>query len=145
MQRLHTDAQYAAALNESEKSHRDPRIRAVCEIAPAVGESLSPETLSRISIPVEIVAGASDPVAVPATNGSYLAAHIPHARLTIYQGGVAHYAFLDTCTAAGKMQLPDFCVDGPGVNRDAVHNETALRAVSFFDKSFANQTDYGVD
>jgi predicted dienelactone hydrolase len=103
-----------------------------------VGELFSPETLSRISIPVEIVAGASDPVAPPATNARYLAAHIPHAKLTIYPGGVAHYTFLDTCTAAGKKQSPDFCVDRPGVNRDAIHTETALKAVTFFDKYLTN-------
>jgi predicted dienelactone hydrolase len=138
IQLFQTDAHYAAALNESDESHRDPRIRAVFAIAPAVGEVFSPETLSRISIPVEIVAGASDPVAPPATNARYFAAHIPHAKLTIYPGGVAHYTFLGTCTAAGKKQSPDFCVDRPGVNRDAIHAETARKVVSFFHKYLIN-------
>lgn len=136
---LQADAPYAAALNESDESHRDPRIKAVFAIAPAVAEVFSPETLSRISIPVEIVAGASDPVAPPATNARYLAAHIPHAKLTIYPGGVAHYTFLGTCTAAGKQQSPDFCVDRPGVNRDAIHTKTALKAVLFFNKYLATK------
>jgi predicted dienelactone hydrolase len=97
IQLFHTDARYSAALNQSDKSHRDARIRAVFAIAPAGGELFSAETLSRISIPVDIVAGAGDPVAPPATNARYLAAHIPHAQLTIYPGGVSHYTFLDTC------------------------------------------------
>ena len=137
IQLFHTDAHYAAALNESDESHRDPRIKAVFAIAPAVAE-VSPETLTKISIPVEIVAGASDPVAPPATNARYFAANIPHAKLTIYPGAVAHYTFLDTCTASGKKQSPDFCVDRPGVNRDAIHTETALRAVTFFGKYLTN-------
>jgi predicted dienelactone hydrolase len=138
IQLFHTDTHYAAALNESDELHRDPRIRAVFAIAPAVAEVFSPETLAKISIPVEIVAGASDPVAPPAANARYLAAHIPHAKVTIYPSGVAHYTFLDTCTAAGKKQSPDFCMDQPGVNRDAIHTETALKAVTFFDKYLTN-------
>jgi predicted dienelactone hydrolase len=133
-----TDPHYVAALNKSDESHRDPRVRAVFAMAPAVAEWFSPESLSRISIPIEIVAGASDPVAPPAINARYLAAHIPHARLTIYPGGVAHYTFLDTCTEGGKKQSPDFCVDRPGVNRDAIHAQAALQGVSFFDKHLAH-------
>jgi predicted dienelactone hydrolase len=102
-----------------------------------VGELFSAETLSRISIPGDIVAG-SDPVAPPATNARYLAAHIPHAQLTIYPGGVAHYTFPDTCSVAGKKQSPDFCIDRPGANRDAIHTETALKVVTFFDKYLTN-------
>lgn len=131
---LHTDPRYAAALNESAKSQRDPRIKAVFAVAPAVGEVFSPETLAKISIPVEMVAGASDPVAPPAANARYLAAHIPGAKLTICPAGVAHYTFLDRCTTKGKKESPEFCVDRPGVNREAVHTETALRALAFFDK-----------
>ena len=135
IQLFHTDTHYAATLNESAETHRDPRIKAVFAIAPAVAEVFSPETLTKISIPVEIVAGASDPVAPPASNASYLADYIPHAKITIYPDGVAHYTFLDTCTTEGKRQSAEFCVDAPSVSRDAVHHETALKAASFFDKN----------
>ncbi len=60
-----TDAKFAAAFAAGDKSYRDPRIRAVFAIAPAIGAGFSPQNLAKISIPVEIVAGAADPIATP--------------------------------------------------------------------------------
>jgi predicted dienelactone hydrolase len=109
----------------------------VFAIAPSPGEVPSAQTLGKVSIPVEMVAGAADPVDPPAMNAGYLAEHPPNARLTIYPDGVAHYTFLDTYTVEGKKQPPGFCVDRPGVNRDAIHAETSRKAVAFFDKYLA--------
>jgi predicted dienelactone hydrolase len=128
-----TDSTYRAALRKSADSHCDSRIRAVFAIAPAYIR-LTRQSLGEISVPVEIVAGAGDPILPPASNAEILAHSIPRAKLTIYPGGVAHYTFLDTCTAGGKSQNPGLCVDAPGVDRDAVHAEAAGAAVAFFDE-----------
>jgi predicted dienelactone hydrolase len=130
----HSDPDYAAALGKSAESHRDARVRAVFAVAP-VDLRFTRASLAAIRIPVAIVVGAADPLAVPATNAELLAREIPGAQLTIWPGGVAHYTFLDTCTSTGRQQAPDLCVDKPGVDRDAVHAETAQKAVGFFDKS----------
>src|SRR5262249_17949016 len=53
-----TDSEYRDSLSHSSDSYRDPRIRAVFAMAPALGPAFRPESLSKISIPVEIVAGA---------------------------------------------------------------------------------------
>jgi hypothetical protein len=42
-------------------------------------------------------------------------------------------AFLDTCTDRGRGVLPLLCNDEPGVNREAIHAETAS-AVDFFER-----------
>ena len=118
-------------------SYRDPRIRAVFAIAPAVARAFTPESLQKISIPVEIVAGAADPIAPPADNAQFFAANIKGAKLTILPGGVAHYTFLDVGTDAGKKQLPQFFVDNPGVDREAVHKQVAEMAADFFDKELS--------
>jgi predicted dienelactone hydrolase len=47
---------------------------------------------------------------------------------------VAHYTFLDTCTAQGKKELGVFCDDPAGVDREAVHTEVEGMAVGFFDR-----------
>jgi predicted dienelactone hydrolase len=127
------DASYAAALKQSNSSRRDPRIRAIFAIAPGNGQNFSPDALSKISIPVEIVAGTSDTNVPPEDNARYYAAHIPNAKLKMYPAGVAHYTFLDTCTESGKKESPELCIDGPGIQRDAVHAETAQEAIEFFD------------
>ena len=126
-----SDAGYRAALQQSAVAHRDARVRAVFAIAP-VDIRLSPESLRRISIPVEIVVGAGDPIAVPKANAEVLARAIPGAMLTVYPGGAGHYTFLDTCSALGRQQSAGFCVDLAGVDRDAVHAEAARQAVHFF-------------
>ena len=129
-----TDAGYRAALQESAVSHGDARVRAVFAIAP-VDIRLTAESLGRISIPVEIVAGAGDPIVAPKANAEVLAREIPGAKLTIYPGGVGHYTFLDMCGALGRQESAGFCVDAAGVDRDAIHVEAARQAITFFGES----------
>ena len=118
-------------------SYRDPRIRAVFAIAPAVAHAFTPETLQKVNVPVEIVAGAADPIAPPAENAEFFARNIKGAQLVILPGGVGHYTFLDVGTEAGKKQRPQFFADNPGVDREAVHRQVAEMAVQFFEKQLA--------
>jgi len=127
------------SLQHSGDSYRDPQIRAVFAIAPALGHAFPAESLQKIAIPVEIVVGAADPIVPPAENAEFLASNIKGAKLSILPGGVAHYTFLDVGTDAGKKQLPQFFADNPGVDREAVHKQVAEMAAEFFDKELAPQ------
>ncbi len=129
--------QVQQALQHAGDSYRDPRIRAVFAIAPAVARAFTPESLQKIAIPVEIVAGAADSIAPPAENAQFYAADIKGVRLTILPGGVGHYTFLDVGTDAGKKQLPNFFVDNAGVDREGVHRQVAEMAAEFFEKELA--------
>jgi predicted dienelactone hydrolase len=124
---------FRAALRDEHHSHRDPRVRAAFAIAPALGPAFAPESLGQISIPVAIVAGRADSIAPVGSNAEYLARHIPHAQLTIYPGGVGHYTFIDTCTENGRKRLPRICNDAPDVDRIAIHEDAARKAIAFFD------------
>jgi predicted dienelactone hydrolase len=121
-----------ASITNSHSSHADARIRAVFAIAPALGPAFAPETLEKISLPVEIVAGADDAVVPVGSSAHYFADHIPHAKLTLYPGGVGHYTFLGTCTENGKKTRPAICNDASGVDRAAIHEQAAKTAVEFF-------------
>lgn len=127
-----TDPKFATAFAAGDRSYRDPRVRAVFAVAPGLGAAFSPQALAKISIPVEIVAGAADPVAPPPDNAEYLAHHIPGAKLVILPGGVAHYTFLQPCTPAGTKHLRTYCGDAPGVNRVHVHDKVSAMAARFF-------------
>lgn len=127
-----TDPAFRASVEDARNSHRDPRIRAVFAIAPALGPAFRPESLAQISIPVEIVAGAADSVVPPATSASFFAAQIPHAKLTLLPG-VGHYTFLATCGDLGHRVRPELCNDPPAIDRDAIHAKTAAMAIQFFD------------
>lgn len=126
-----------SALQRSGRSYRDPRIRGVFAIAPAVARAFTPESLQKIAIPVEIVAGEADTIAPPADNAQFFAANIKGAQITILPGGVGHYTFLDVCSEAGKKQFPKLCVDRAGVDREAVHRQVGEMAADFFDKELA--------
>lgn len=125
------------AIHHSGDSYRDPRIRAFFAIAPAVARAFTPESLQQISVPVEIVVGASDPIAPPADNAQFFAQNIKGAKLTMLPGGVGHYTFLDVGTDAGKKQLPELFVDNPGVDRESVHSQVSQTAADFFDQELA--------
>jgi predicted dienelactone hydrolase len=119
------------SLRHSGDSFRDPRIRAIFVLAPALGGGFTKAGLAGITVPVEIVVGAADSVAPLETNAKRYAALIPQARLTVLPANVGHYTFLHECTPRGKQALP-MCRDGEGVDRAAVHGEVARRALDFF-------------
>jgi predicted dienelactone hydrolase len=119
-------------LQHASDSYRDSRIRAAFAIAPALGPAFRPASLAKISVPVEIVAGEGDTNVPIASSAKYFAANMPGAKLVILPGNIAHYVFLDTCTDRGRQARPDLCVDGPGVDRDAVHAKVAGLAADFF-------------
>jgi predicted dienelactone hydrolase len=127
-----TDPQFQAALAHASDSYRDSRVRAVFAIAPPLGPAFPPASLAAIAIPVRIVAGQADVIAPIAYGAKYFAANISGAKLTIFPGNVGHYAFLDSCTGAGRKTLALLCTDGEGVDREAIHASTATFAVEFF-------------
>lgn len=140
MARFHAiqgEADVQDAIHHSGDSYRDARIRAVFAIAPAVARAFTPQSLQQIAIPVEIVAGASDQIAPPADNAEFFAKNITGAQLTILNGGVGHYTFLDVCTDAGKKRLPQLCLDNAGVDRQTIHTEVGQMAADFFDRELA--------
>lgn len=128
-----TDAGFQAALHHAGDSYRDPRVRAVFAMAPALGPAFPAAGLAKITIPVRIVAGQADTNVPLASSAQYFAANIPHAQLTVFPGNVTHYVFLDSCTDGGKNAQPMLCRDPEGVNRDAIHAKTVAMATEFFD------------
>lgn len=134
-----TDPVVQDALKHSGDSYRDPRVRAAFAIAPVFGEGFAATDVADIKIPVQIVVGAGDMVAPPATNAKRFAELIHGARLTVIPGEVGHYDFVPVCSEQGKKASdPNFqrlCHDAPGVDRQKVQNDVAAMALDFFDKN----------
>jgi predicted dienelactone hydrolase len=130
------------ALKHSGDSYRDPRIRAVFAMAPVFAMGFAAKDVADIHIPVEIVVGAADKVAPPATNGERYASLIHGARLVVIPGKVGHYDFVPTCTAeakkmAAQMNIERLCYDDPSVDRHAVQDEARSLALEFFNRNLA--------
>ena len=129
---LASDPAMQAAIANGAKSHRDPRVRAIFAMAPAVGPAFSTDSLASITVPTQIVAGSADAAVPIDSSARFFAAHIRGAQLTIFQA-VGHYAFLDTCAELGRTTRPDICLDQAGILRDDIHAQTVNLAAQFFD------------
>jgi predicted dienelactone hydrolase len=125
------DPEMQASFRHASDSYRDPRVRAVFAIAPALGPAFRPDSLKKINIPVAIVAGDADTNVPVASSAQFFAKHIPHAQLTLLPG-VGHYTFLAVCADQGKKSRPELCIDAAGVDREAVHAKAAGLALDFF-------------
>lgn len=136
-QAIQPQADVQDAIRHSSDSYRDSRIRAVFAIAPAVAQAFTPHSLQQIAVPVEIVVGDSDQMAPPAENAEFFARNITGAQLTVLNGGVGHYTFLDVCTDDGRKRLQQICADNPGVDRQEVHTQVGQMAADFFDRELA--------
>jgi predicted dienelactone hydrolase len=105
-----------------------PTVRAAFVMAPALVQSLDPESLKRMRLPVSILLGDADKVAPPATNGEVAAALIPGAKLMALRH-VGHYDFLAECAPAGNAAVPVCPTDVP---RAATHKTAIDDALTFF-------------
>ncbi|MFZ5443783.1 MAG: alpha/beta hydrolase family protein [Myxococcota bacterium] len=123
-----------AELEHAGDDFADPRIKAAFVIAPVLAPAFAPESLARVAVPVELVVGAADDQSAPATNAEPLSRALAHAAVTVLPG-VGHYTFLSVCTPKGRRFVPQLCADPPGVDRDAVHTDVALRAQRFFEQA----------
>lgn len=122
------------SLAQSDESFRDPRVHAIFAMAPAMGFTLTPDSLHSMRVPVDIVVGSADTIAPPKDNADYIRAHVRGAKETMLPN-VVHYTFLDVCTAAGRQKLGVFCADPATVDREAVHQQVDGMAVQFFDRA----------
>lgn len=127
-----------ASLKRSGASYRDPRVKAVFALAPALGKALDEQSLTRIAIPVRLIAGTADTTAPPPANILHIARFLPHASVSMVEGA-KHETFLDTCMAAAVDTHPALCKDAPGVNRDAAHTLAIDAAIAFFQSSLIDR------
>jgi predicted dienelactone hydrolase len=120
-----------ASFARSGDSYRDPRVRAVFAMAPALGKAFDASSLATINIPVALIAGTSDLTVPPRTNAERVAS-IGHAPLTLLRGA-SHYSFLPICAPFGEASQPAICREAGSVTRQVIHASAISAAKSFFD------------
>jgi predicted dienelactone hydrolase len=125
-----------ASRSRAGAAYRDPRIKAVFAIAPALGEAFDKTSFADVAIPVSLLAGEADDTVPVDTNIHRIAGFIPHATIRMVPGA-SHYTFLDTCMPAAVAHLAGICKDAPGVDRDAIHAGTAEQVGDFFAATLA--------
>ena len=120
---------------EAYGSYRDKRISAVMVMAPALGWMFDEDSLTKIDLPVFIIAPEKDAVVPTEKNAKIFAKKITKATLQILRGEATHYVFLNRANAMGKRFLePRFCENPASIDRQKLHNDIAKNSVSFFDE-----------
>lgn len=127
----HFSPETTASMAQSGDSYRDPRIKAVFAIAPALGEAFDQTSFADVHIPVSLMAGTADKIAPPQTNIQRIAGLLPGATVLMVPGA-AHNTYLDTCLTEAIVSTPVICGDGAGVERDAIHAQAVEQALAFF-------------
>lgn len=109
----------------------DPRIRAAVIADAANSFAFAPESLARITIPLQVWRSEFGGHGVVATSTAYTASHLPGSS-EIHTVPAGHYAFLAPCSRALADYRPELCSDPPGFDRAAFHREFDARVVAFF-------------
>jgi predicted dienelactone hydrolase len=117
-----TDAVVQESARHAGDSYRDPRIRCVFALAPALGGGFTKAGLSTVTIPVRIVVGRADSVTPLAFDAQRYADLIPGAKLTILPGEVGHWTR-----------------DEKKVDRAAVLRQVSQLAFEFFEQGFTKK------
>jgi predicted dienelactone hydrolase len=131
----------AIDFSEANKDYRDPRVKAVLAMAPALGRGIKLESLGGISIPVQIIVAADDEVIPPAFNAERYAASIAGSSfMALPRGG--HFVFMAKCTwTAGIITrfvtLFDVCGNYSTADRGRIRRDVSTAAARFFDTALS--------
>jgi predicted dienelactone hydrolase len=90
------------------------------------------DSLQAIRRPVQIFGGDADTVAPATECCEWLARNVPSGTVEILSGGIGHYTFLPEGSETGIRAAPELFSDKRGVQRSAIHDYVADRAVEFF-------------
>jgi predicted dienelactone hydrolase len=124
-------------LQLARKSYHDSRIKSAVALAPAVGQGFDEKGLSKINIPVLIVATKTDEITPYSSNAGVYIKHIKNSKSTIIEtGNRGHFIFMSRCNLLGKVVASQICDDAPGINRSAIHENIAKLIFDFFEKTF---------
>ena len=133
---LRSNPMLARQMDEHKSDYRDPRIRAVVALAPALAQALTEESLSKINIPYITIVGENDSIAPAATNANQLASHIAKAQIHFLDKN-NHYVFLNRCNDRGLKYVP-LCKEPDGAPKAVAHQETITLVTQFFGQHLGN-------
>ncbi len=127
---MENSAIFRASWARMSDDYRDARVKAALLMAP--GRSVlgfSEQSLAAIKTPTKVVIGGTDFVRPGAI---WLHERLPADTLHPLAAEAGHYVFLPEATEAGRLADPTCCIDAPGVDRGAVHQQVAALAAELF-------------
>ena len=112
-------------------------------MAPAVGSAITKESLTKIGLPVFIIASKDDELVSPKYGAMRYAENIPTSDLVLLPSG-GHFIFLE-CNAMTTVvdwfnRELDLCGTKFSVDKDEIRKMVSAKAVSFFTENVAAVT-----
>ncbi len=130
---------------EYARSQRDPRIRALVALDPALGPSYDVESLADIPVPTLIV-GAVDNDFLPfESHAGRIAAAMPGAESIELDEGEGHFVILDVCQSNLDANGVPLCRDRTDVDRDAAHESLAAEILRFLGEAMPPDSHAATD
>jgi predicted dienelactone hydrolase len=124
---------------EATRSFRDPRIRALVLMDPAVGPAHDASTLSQVQVPVQVIGSVANDFLPYEHHAGRYASLLPNAEILALSSGEGHFVYLNGCSSELEVSGVRLCVDRPGVRREDVHALLAPRILAFLRGALASR------
>ena len=123
-----------------EQSNRDPRVKVVVAIDPAVSQAYQADSLAAMSIPTQIINLGEEGKIPAAVRGETFINELPNAQIDFVKHA-NHFSFLGECTMKGpyllKMVGEDpICSETGNRSRSDIHEELKGRITGFLHGNF---------
>jgi predicted dienelactone hydrolase len=131
-----------ATLKAAQQRHRaglalvaDGRVRAAFVMAPALGYLFDKAGLADVKVPIRLYRAGADEVLRHPWNAERVRQMLPTPPDDVVIEGAGHYVFLAPCPPALAARIPAICIDPPGIDRRAIHQQLDADMVAFFRKT----------
>lgn len=125
---------------QGEKNYKEPRIRAMVLICPAVF-IYSPSTLKNIEIPIGLIAAIEDEVLPHQEHANKMIRHGIASKLKVMQSEISHYSFLNLISKQGKKLFTSSDYQKfLACDNATVHQETSTFTLRFFKTVFSSHS-----
>jgi len=112
-------------------SYRDPRVRKIVLLDPALGPALVEQSMAGSHIPALVVGALHDDFLPWSHHGALYASAIPDAKTLLLEGNEGHFVFLSVCHYDDKVNGIPLCTDKAGVDRKVVHERLLSGLLAF--------------
>jgi predicted dienelactone hydrolase len=113
----------------------DARIKAAVIVAPALGFAFGREGLKNVSVPVQLWRAEFDHILPNPDYAQAVRDALPQPPEYHVVANADHFDFLAPCSAQLQKFAPDICVERPGFDRSAFHQQFDAEVVRFFEQT----------
>lgn len=110
----------------------DRRIKAIVSAAPAIGYSLTTESLQTLTMPIQLWQAEHDRILPKPLYAESVRDRLPRPPEHHLVKGADHYDFLPACSPAQQSRAAEICTPAPGFDRAAFHRDFNREVVRFF-------------